>query len=165
VTGLIYLSFYLFKIKVLGAGNIGEAVGLLAFIKIIVEAVFGLFISAVVLFIISSICKGNTNIEANIRVTSSLMAILPVYSILSVSWALNIYFGLVISIIMVLYFLWLLYYGLTESLKCNKKNAKLVCYVLMGLVVIFLLLSVKATVGNSDKDEEVRNPKKELIKN
>jgi hypothetical protein len=151
VTGIIYLIFYLLRIKALGAGNIGDAVGLLAFIKIIFEAVIGLFITAVILFIISSICKGKTEIEANLRVTSSLMAILPVYAVLSISWNLHIYLGLVISAIMFLYFLWLLYYGLVESLKSKKEYARIVCYVLMCLVLLFLLLRVSST-GKTDSN-------------
>jgi hypothetical protein len=154
ISGLIYLCCYLFKIKTLGAGYIGEAVGFLAFIKIIFSAVAGLLISAVIVLVISSICKGITDFEANLRVSASVLVVMPIYTLFSLSWAINIYLGLAISLIIFIYFLWLLYNGLVESLKCKKENVSIVCYVLTFLIILFLFLSVR-TSGNQDYSKKV----------
>jgi hypothetical protein len=70
VTGIIALIWGLLKIGAVGGGFIGGAVGFMAFLWSIIGAVIGLFIGAVVVLIISSICKGNTDFEANLRVTA-----------------------------------------------------------------------------------------------
>ena len=164
VTGLIYLLCYLLKVKALGAGYTGEAVGLLAFIKIIFGAVLGLFIGAVILLVISSVCKGITDYPANLRVTSSIMVVVPLYSILSVSWTINMYFGMAISLIMGIYFLWLMYHGLVFTLKCKPEYARIVSYVLTGLIVLFLLLNLR-TSGNQDNlTKSVKKNNKEIRK-
>jgi hypothetical protein len=149
-TGLIYLLCYLFKIKTLGAGYTGMAVGFPAFVKILFGAVAGLFIGAVILVIISSICKGLTDFENSLVVTASIMALLPVYGILSISWAINIYFGMAISLIVFLYFLWLLYHALVYSLKCKPEYATILGYVLTGLIILLMLLNLKSS-GNQNK--------------
>jgi hypothetical protein len=164
VTGLIYLFCYLLKIKALGAGYIGEAVGLLAFIKIIFGAVLGLFFGAVILLIISSICRGITDFEANLRVVSSVMAVIPLYSILSLLWTINVYFGMVISLIVFIYFLWLLYHGLVDALKCKQENARIVSYVLTGLMILFLLLNVRTSGNRNDLKKDTRKNVKEFKK-
>ena len=165
ITGLIYLLCYLFKIRVLGVGYVGEAVGFLAFIKIIFGAVIGLFLGAVLVLIISSICKGITDFEANLRVSSSVLAVMPIYAILSISQAINLYFGTVISLIVFVYFLWLFYYGLAEALKCKKENVRIVCYVLTVLIIMFLVLNLR-TYGNSDNLKiDSRENHKEFKKN
>ena len=47
------------------------AIGIMAFIWSVIGAVIGLFIGAVILLVISSICKGSTDFEANMRVTAA----------------------------------------------------------------------------------------------
>jgi hypothetical protein len=164
VTGLIYLFCFLLKIKVLGAGYIGEAVGLLAFLKIIFGAVIGLFIGAAILLVISSVCKGITDFEANLRVTSSVIVVIPVYAILSISWAINIYFGMALSLIVFIYFLWLLYHGLVDALKCKPENARIVSYVLTALIIFFLLLNVRTSGNRDNQKKDVKKNIKELKK-
>jgi hypothetical protein len=164
VTGLIYLICWLFRIKAFGAGNIGDAVGLLAVIKIIFSAAAGVSLGAGLLLIISSICKGNTNIEPNIRVSASLMVIMPVYAILSITWGINLWLGIVISILVSLFFLWLLYHGLVSALKCKQENARIVCYVLTALIVLFLLLYLRNTNNKDNIKKEGKRVLKELKK-
>lgn len=164
LTGLIYLLCYFLKVKALGAGYTGEAVGLLAFIKIIFAAAAGLFIAAFVILIISSICKGNTGYEANLRVTASVMAVVPVYAVLSISRAINLYFGAVTSVIVFTYFLWILYHGLVNSLGCKPGKARVVGYVLTGMMIILLFFNIRASAAQDDLKTDVKKSVKEIGK-
>jgi hypothetical protein len=153
-TGIIYLIFYFLKIQTLGLGYMGNAVGFGEFFRIVISSVIGLFIGAAILLIISSICKGNTDFELNTRVSASLMVVMPIYALLSIFMGIYIYLGFVISLILFIYMLWLLYNGLCEGLKCKKESARIVCYVLIALVVIFSLLELRniAKVDRFNRD-------------
>jgi hypothetical protein len=144
VTGIIYLLWGLLKIGAVGGGLLGGAFGFTAFITAIIGAVIGVFVGAVILLIISSVCKGNADFEANLRVTAAVMVIMPISALLSFLSGFNIYLGMVINLIVFLYTLWLLYNGLVEALKCKPETAKIVCYVLIALIVLFLLLGLNA---------------------
>jgi hypothetical protein len=144
VAGVISLLWGLLKIGAVGGGLLGGAVGFMAFIGAIIGAVIGLFIGAVILLIISSICKGNTDFEANLRVTASVMVIMPISALFGFATGLNVYLGLVVSLAIYAYSIWLLYHGLVEALKCNSGTAKIVCYVIIAIMVLFLLLGLSA---------------------
>lgn len=144
LAGIIYLIWSFLRIGAVGGGLLGGAVGFMVFIWAIISAVIGLFIGAVILLIISSICKGNTDFEANLRVTSAVMVVMPIAALLSFGSAFNIYLGLVISLAVSAYALWLLYNGLVEALKCNAATSKIVCYVIIGIMALFLLLGLSA---------------------
>jgi len=142
VTGIIALIWGLLKIGAVGGGFIGGAVGFMAFLWSIIGAVIGLFIGAVVVLIISSICKGNTDFEANLRVTAATMVVMPVSALLSFAGGINSYLGLIVSLAVYAYMLWLLYNGLVESLKCNAATAKIACYVIIAIMALVLLLGL-----------------------
>ena len=144
VSGIVYLLWGLLKIGAVGGGLLGGAVGFTALITTIIGAIIGLFIGAVILLIIASICKGNTDFEANLRVTASVMVYMPIAALVSFLSGFSIYLGIVISLIVFLYTLWLLYHGLVEALKCKPETVKIVSYVLVALIVLFLLLSLSA---------------------
>lgn len=144
ITGILYLLWGVLRLGAVGGGLLGGAIGIMAFIYAIIAAVIGLFIGAVILLIISSICKGNTDFEANLRVTASVMVVMPISAFFSFATGLNIYLGLVVSLVISAYSLWLLYHGLVESLKCNAGTAKIVCYVFIAIMVLFLLLGLSA---------------------
>src|SRR5664279_1057186 len=74
-------------------------------------------IKAVILLVISSICKGNTDFEANLRVTASVMAVWPIRSFFGFAGHFNVYLGVIIALIIGIYSLWLIYNGLVEALK------------------------------------------------
>src|SRR5664280_1978619 len=70
VAGAIAFIWSLLKIGAMT--GFGGAIGIMVFIWSIIGAIIGLFIGAVILLVISSICKGSTDFEANIRVTASV---------------------------------------------------------------------------------------------
>jgi hypothetical protein len=93
------------------------------------------------LLIISSICSGSTDFEANARVTAALLVVMPFSALFSFTIGINLYLGLTIGLIVKLYALWLLYHGLVEALKGKPETARIVSWVFIGLIVIFLLAS------------------------
>jgi len=160
LTGIIYLLWGLLKIGAVGGGFIGSAVGFMAFIWAILAAVIGLFIGGVILLIISSICKGNTDFEANLRVTASLMVVMPVSAFFGFATGINLYLGLVVSLLIYAYMMWLLYNALVEALKCNAATTKIVCYVLIGIIVLFSFIGISTAnraakfLNNYNKDAQ-----------
>jgi hypothetical protein len=120
-------------------GVFGAGIGAMALVYIIVGALIGLFIGAVVLLIISAICKGNTDFEANLRVVAAVMVLFPVSALLGFTLGINSIFGAIVALCVNLYGLYLLYHGLTEALKANPATTRIVLYVLAALLVIFTL--------------------------
>ena len=81
------------KIGSVGGGILGGGIGIMVFIGYIIGSVIGLFIGAVVLMIISSICKGSTDFEANVRVTAALMVVMPISAFLGFTGHFSLYLG------------------------------------------------------------------------
>ena len=88
------------------------------------------------------ICSGDTNYETNVRVTASLMVLTPVNALLSFITGINLYLGIIISLLIGLYGIWLLYTALINSLSAKEKVAKIVCIVLAILLAFFTLISL-----------------------
>jgi hypothetical protein len=110
----------------------------------VIAAVIGLFIGAVIVLIISAICKGNTDFEACLRVVASLMVVFPISALLGFISGISPVFGAIIGLCVNLYALYLLNYGLTESLKTNPGTTKILMYVLAVLLVIFMIIGLSA---------------------
>jgi len=135
-------------------GVFGAGIGAMVLVWTILGAIIGLFICAVIVLIISSICKGNSDFEANLRVVASVMVIMPISALLGFTLGINSIFGAIITMCVNLYALYLLYHGLTESLKANPATTKIVMYVLAALLVIFTLagLGTRNRVNKYMKD-------------
>ena len=147
------------------AGIFGAGIGAMALIWTIIGAMIGLFIGAVVVLIISAICKGNTDFEACLRVVSSLMVLFPISAVLGFITGLSPVVGAIIGLCVNLYGLYLLYFGLTESLKANPATTKIVMYVLAVILVIFMIagLSARKKLTNY-MDDLSQVTQKELMK-
>ena len=152
ISGVIGLLWSLLNISGLSGGMFGSALGIMALIGPIIGAIIGLFIGAVILLILSSICKGNTDFEANVRVTAAVMVVMPISAFFGFASGINLYLGIIIGLAINLYSLWLLYNGLVEALKANEGTAKILGYVLAALFVIFIIVS------NTDSRGENRVP-------
>jgi len=138
------ISFIWSLLKIGAMTGFGGAIGIMVFIWSIIAAIIGLFIGAVILLVISSICKGSTDFEANLRVTAALMVIMPINALLGFAGHLNLYFGVIVSIAVSLYSLWMLYNALVEALKTNPETTKIVSYVLVAILLLFILLGIGA---------------------
>jgi hypothetical protein len=166
VAGLIAFLWNLLGIGGIKAGMFGGAIGAMALVWSIVGAVIGLFIGAVILLIITSICKGNSDFEANGRVVAATMVIMPVSALLGFTAGINSWFGMLVSLCVSLYSIFLLYHGLVEALKAKPETAKIVMYVLAALLVLFMLLGMK-TRNKMEKymdNDEVKEMLKDIEK-
>jgi hypothetical protein len=143
VAGLIALIWGLLKMGG-SVGLFGGAVGVMLFIWHVIGAIIGLFIGAVILLVVSAICKGSTDFEANTRVTASLMVIMPINALLGFVGALNSTAGSIISLAVNLFALYLLYHGLVEALKAKPGTAKILTIILAALLALFFLIGLGA---------------------
>src|SRR5664280_533547 len=128
ISGALAFIWSLLRLGAMTGGLFGGAIGIMVFIWSIIGAIIGLFIGAVILLVISSICKGSTDFEANIRVTASLMVMMPINAFLGFAGHFNLYFGVIVTIAVSIYSVWLLYNGLVEALKTNPETTKIVSY-------------------------------------
>jgi hypothetical protein len=126
--------------------------------------VIGLFIGAVILLIISSICKGNSDFEANLRVTAAVMVVMPISAFLGFTMGINFYLGTVVSLAVSAYSLWLLYNGLVEALKCDANTSRITCYVLLAIMVLFTLIGMSARNKAARFLDNYNNETKDLMR-
>jgi hypothetical protein len=170
ISGAIAFIWSLLRIGAVTGGLFGGAIGVMIFIWTIIGAIIGLFIGGVILLVISSICKGNTDFEANVRVTAAVMVMMPVNSFFAFAGHFSIYLGVVVSLALSLYLLWLYYNGLTQALKSNPETTKIVTYVLIAIFVIFILVGLGARKRamkfmNEFNSTDVKEMMKDLPKN
>src|SRR5664280_1908112 len=109
VSGILTLIWSLLNIGAMTNSFFGGAIGVMAFIWAVIAAIIGLFIGAVVILVISSICKGSTDFESNLRVSAALLVIMPINAFLGFAGHFNLYFGVIVSLAVGLYAMWMLY--------------------------------------------------------
>jgi hypothetical protein len=141
IAGVIALIWSLLKLGA-ASGLLGGAVGVLALVGYIIGAIIGLFIGAVIMLILAAICKGTTDFEPNVRVTASVMVIMPVSALLGFIGGLNSTVGSIVTLLVNLYALYLIYHALVESLKAKPSNSKVLTIILGALLVIFFLVGL-----------------------
>jgi len=145
VAGVIGFLWGVIGLGGLKMGIFGGALGAMALVWTVVSALIGLFIGAVIVLIISSICKGNTDFEANLRVVAAVMVIMPISALLGFTLGINSVLGSVVTLCVNVYALYLLYLALTETLKANPATTRIVMYVLAALLVIVMITGLGAS--------------------
>jgi hypothetical protein len=139
----------------------GSSIGIMILIWGVIGAIIGLFLGGVILLVISSICKGNTDFEANVRVTSAIMVMMPINAFLGFASGFNLYLGLIVSIAVTLFTLWLVYKGLVQAMKARIETTRTVMYILAAVFVVVMLLGV----GAARKANQIMNSfNKEMLK-
>ncbi len=123
-------------------GFFGGSVGILGIVMSIIGGILALFIGGVIVLVLSAICGGTTNYEASVRVTASLMALSPISAILGFTSYVNIWLGLIVSVAISLYGIFLLYQALTKSLGGKDGAAKIVS----GILCLIPLLMIISTL-------------------
>ena len=143
---------FIWSLLHLGGGMYGHGFGIMIIIWAIIYALIGLFVGAVVIMVVSAICKGSTDFEACARVTAACMVIMPVTAILGFFYGLvGFRIGTIVSLIVSLYGLYILYHGIVEALKANAGTARIVIYVLVALLALSMLLGMR-TSRRIDRD-------------
>ncbi len=143
IAGIIALIWGVLKIGT-SIGIFGGAVGVMMFFWYIIAAIIGLFIGAVIMLIISAICKGSTDFEANVRVTASVMVIMPIGALLGFISGLNSVAGSIVSLLLNLFALYLIFHGLVEALKAKPSSSKILTIILAALMVLFFIIGLGA---------------------
>ena len=146
ITGVIYLFWFILGWGSIAGRMFGGDSGMLIIIRQIIGSGIGLFVGAVILLVLSSVCKGNTDFETNLRVSASLMVVIPISALFTVFSGLNLYLGFGLNLIVFIYSLWLLYNGLVTALRGKSEPARIVCYVLTVVMIVFLLLVLREQV-------------------
>ncbi|MDY0098841.1 MAG: Yip1 family protein [Bacteroidales bacterium] len=167
VAGIFAFLWSVIGLGAAGAGFMGGAVGAMALVWGIVGAIIGLFIGAVILLVISSICKGNTDFEANVRVVASIMVIMPISALLGFTMGISTVLGSIVALAVNLYALYMLYHGLTGALKAKPDTTKIVMYVLGALLLLFTIIGMGTRnrmnkFVNEFNSDEVREMLKDL---
>jgi len=139
VSGALSFLWSVLNLSAVGGGMFGGAVGIMVFIWAIIGAVVGLFIGAVIMLIISAICKGNTDFEANARVVAAFMVLMPIRSALGFMYSINFTLAMVVGALVSLYGIYMMYHALVQTLKANEGTSKVVSYILVGLMVLFII--------------------------
>lgn len=131
-------------------GVFGAGIGAMALVWTIMGAMVGLFIGAVILLLIAAICKGNTDFEACLRVVASVMVIFPISALLGFFSGISPTLGALVGLCVNLFALYLLYFGLTETLKANPATSRIVMYVLTAILIIAMIggLSARKKLNN-----------------
>jgi hypothetical protein len=136
IAGLFALLWSVLGFGAVGASFLGGAIGIMALIWTIIGAIIGLFIGGVIMLVISAICGGNTDYEANVRVTSSLMVMYPINALLAFFSGINLTLGGLIGLAVSLYGLYLLYIAVIHALKGKESTAKIVAIVLLVIALL-----------------------------
>lgn len=136
VAGLFSLLWSITGMTAVGASWLGGAVGIMALIWAIIGAVIGLFIGGVIMLVISAICGGNTDYEANVRVTASLMVVYPINAALAFLYGINLTLGGIVALAVSCYAIILLYRAAIHALKGKESNVRIVAIVLLVLALL-----------------------------
>jgi hypothetical protein len=165
ISGALTFLWSVLNIGAAGSSLLGGAIGIMGFIFTIVGAIIGLFIGGVILLIISAICKGSTDFEANVRVTAAIMVVMPISSFFGFAGHFNLYLGIIVTLAVSVFSIWLLYNGLVEALKSKPETTKIVMYVLVALLVLFTLAGLGAKRKANEFMKEFDNSDlKEMMK-
>ncbi|MGE5418783.1 MAG: YIP1 family protein [Chloroflexota bacterium] len=142
LAGLFTFLWSLLNLGPVTGGLFGGAIGVMAFIWAVIGAVIGLFIGGVIILILSAICKGNTDFEANVRVTAAIMIVMPISAALGFFSGINFYLGTFVSLAINIFALWLTYKALVQALKAKPETARIVLYVFIAIFVLFMLVGM-----------------------
>ncbi len=143
---------------------LGNAVGVMSLVWSLIGALIGLFIGGAIMLVISAICGGSTDYEANVRVVASLMVISPVkalFGFLGFMSALGSIVGLLIS----LYSIWMLYHALNGSLKTKEASAKVLSIIFAVIIAISAIVGMGAKKAASGFMDSYGDKKMEEIVN
>lgn len=184
IAGVFHLIWSLLNLTSGGQGMMfGGGTGIMALVGSIIFAVIGLFIGGIIILIISAICSGKTDFETAVRVTASIMVLSPVGAFLGFLTGLSFYLGLLVSLAISLYGIWMMFNALTTALQANQGTAKIVSIIIAIipiLIIIGALTCFKTSTMIADKyinesentDESFTLPKtqdkeemKKIIKN
>lgn len=166
------ILWFLWSMLRIGAVAIpfGGAVSIFVLVWAVVGALAGLFIGAVIILVISSIAKGNSEFEACLRISASILVLLPVSALLTILGTVGLRFSMIVGLLINLYGLWLIYNAVVISLKADIKTTRIIVIVLGAILVISTLAGMGTRRATSryfnrmgrDIDRETREMMKDF---
>lgn len=150
VAGLFSLLWSVLGFSALGASFLGGAVGIMSLIYSVITAIIGVFIGGIIMLVISAICGGNTDFEANLRVSASLMVVYPINAFLAFSYGINYTLGGVVALAVSLFGIYLLYHAAIQALKGKESSVKIVA-------IVFLVLALVGFFGGRKASNSLRD--------
>ncbi len=157
ISGLITMLWSIIGIGAVGGmfgAAAGTGIGIMAFVMAIVGALIGLFLGGVLILIVSAICGGSTDFEANVRVAASMLVLSPISSLFGVLTGIHFSLGAIASLVVSVYGIYLLYNAVINALGGKPETAKIVSIVLAVIPVLMLvstLICARAVTTTSDK--------------
>ena len=142
VAGVFILIWSLLDIIGVTTGTFSGNVGVIGFFANILGAVVGVLIGGLIVLILSYICSGKRNYETNMRVTAAIMVVLPVNAVLGFLGGISVALGVVVTLLIHLYCVYMLYNALTTTLQGEKKPAKAISYIVGALLVVFTIIGL-----------------------
>jgi len=139
IINLIWATLSLTAVNGALGGLLGGGVGVMGLVMSIIGSIIGLFIGGAILLVLSAICGGSTDYEANVRATASLMALSPISALFGFLSGISLWLGGIVSIAVSLYGLWLLYNALTKGLGGKEGPAKVISIILAIIPVLMII--------------------------
>lgn len=136
LAGLFTLLWSIFGLTAAGSGALQSAVGIVALIGSVFAAVIGVFVGGAIMLLISSLCGGNKEYEANLRVAAAVMVIYPINTFFSFLYRINPTLGLLVSLAITFYSIYMIYEAIVSALKGKESSAKIVVIVLVVLALL-----------------------------
>ncbi|HPS58654.1 MAG TPA: Yip1 family protein [Spirochaetota bacterium] len=135
-------------------GVVGGSIGFFGIILYVIYAIICLFIGGAIVLVLSAICGGNTNYEANLRVAASLMVLLPVYALVGLLSWVSLWLGGIAGLAVFIYGFWMLYQALIKALGGKEGPAKVLTIILAvipTLVILSGLVCAKVIYNKADE--------------
>ncbi len=137
VAGIFAFLWSILGWSAVGGGGIwGGAAGIMALIWSVIGAIIALFIGGAIMLVISAICGGNTDYEANVRVTASMMVMYPINAFFAFFYAINFTLGGLVGLLISCFSIYLLYHATIRALKGKESSVRIVAIVLLVLALI-----------------------------
>ena len=159
IAGLFTFLWSILGLSAAGSGVYNSAVGIMSIVGAMFAAVIGVFIGGAIMLLISSLCGGNKDYEANLRVAAAVMVIYPINTLFSFLYRINPTLGLLVSLAITFYSIYMIYEAIVSALKGKESSAKIVMLVLIVLALLGTWGSRRASksiLRYSDNTEEVQ---------
>jgi len=143
VTALFYIIWSRMHISGMGiimGGMLGKGWFGVIWISLL-RAIIGLFAGAVIMLIISAICKGSTDYYENVDVTASIMVMWPVQAAFAFIYGISAFLGSLVQIVISVYVFYIIYHALVLRLKAKEDISKSIMYLLAGLLILVMFIS------------------------
>ncbi|MCK5137422.1 MAG: YIP1 family protein [Bacteroidales bacterium] len=165
IAGLLALLWSVLGLSAMGGfgGFWGGAIGIMALIWSIIGSIIAVFVGGAIMLVISAICGGNTDYEACVRVTASLMVIYPINAFLAFFYGISLTLGSLVGVVVSLYSIYLMYQAVVQALKGKESAARIVAIVLVALIVIGFFAGRRATQTFQDYSDQFGEVRTEYV--